>query len=104
MFSKHMDYFPAFKYSKLPGVIQEAVVLFHSQRPDNEFLSGFRISDDVSRRFSEFVKNIQSANGDKQKARVAAEKFKNTYWYYVLFSSPLVTKIQVETRPSEANY
>lgn len=103
-FSKHMEYFPKTGYKKLPLVIEEAVILFLSQRPDNEFLKSFSLSANTKERFNDFAKLMQSAKGDKQKARQVTEAFRECYWYYVLFSSPLVTKVQVETRPSEANY
>ena len=103
-FSKHMEYFSKAGYKKLPLVIEEAVILFLSQRPDNVFLKSFSLSASTRERFNDFAKLMQSAKGDKQKARQATEAFRESYWYYVLFSSPLVTKVQVETRPSEANY
>jgi hypothetical protein len=91
-------------YKKLPKTIEEAVVLFLSQRPDNQFLRSFRISPETVNRFREFVKVMNSAKGNKEKAKIQAAAFSNTYWYYVLFVSPVVTKVKLETKPSEANY
>lgn len=103
-FTKHINDFKSNGFNRTPVVIEEAVLLFLSQRPDNEFLKHFSVSNETRQRFTRFAKVMQGAGGDKAKARIAADEFKNTYWYYVLFTSPLVTKVKLETRPSEANY
>ncbi len=103
-FTEDMKFFNDQGYKKLPKTIEEAVVLFLSQRPDNQFLRSFRISPETFNRFREFVKAMNSGKGNKEKAKIQAAAFSNTYWYYVLFVSPVVTKVKLETKPSEANY
>lgn len=103
-FTDDMKFYNNQGYKKLPKTIEEAVVLFLSQRPDNNFLRSFHVSPETVNHFREFVKAMNSAKGDKEKAKVQAAAFSNTYWYYVLFVSPVVTKVKLETKPSEANY
>lgn len=103
-FTNDMKFYNDQGYKKLPKTIEEAVVLFLSQRPDNNFLRSFRISSETVNRFREFVKVMNSNRGNKEKAKIQASAFRNTYWYYVLFDSPVVTKVKLETKPSEANY
>ncbi len=103
-FSDDMKFYNDQGYKKLPKTIEEAVVLFLSQRPDNQFLRSFHVSPETVNRFREFVKAMNSAKGNKEKAKIQTAGFSNTYWYYVLFVSPVVTKVKLETKPSEANY
>ena len=103
-FTEDMKFYNDQGYKKLPKTIEEAVVLFLSQRPDNNFLRSFRISPETVNRFREFIKVMNSGKGNKEKAKVQTSAFRNTYWYYVLFISPVVTKVKLETKPSEANY
>ncbi len=103
-FTNDMKFYNDQGYKKLPKTIEEAIVLFLSQRPDNQFLRSFRISSETGKHFREFVKVMNSSQGNKEKAKIQAAAFRNTYWYYVLFVSPVVTKVKLETKPSEANY
>ncbi len=103
-FSKDIMHIANFNYAKLPRVIEEAIVLFASQRPENEFLKSFRISSETVERFREFASITRSNKGNIEKAKQAAIEYNDTYWYYVLFLSPLVTSIRLETRPAETNY
>ena len=103
-FTEDMNYISNYNYTKLPRVTEEAVILFLTQRPDNNVLKGFRVSSETIERFKKFVSITRANRGNREKAKLAAIEFKNTYWYYVLFLSPLVTNITLETRPAETNY
>lgn len=102
--TEDFQYIGNFKYQKLPVVLEEAVILFRSQSRNNEFLNRIRISQQTTSRFNEFAKLTSAAKGDRDKAKQATLAFKNTYWYYVLFLSPKVTNVKLETQPVEANY
>lgn len=91
-------------YKKLPVVLEEAFILFRSQERNNEFLNNIRISQETTVRFREFAKLTSASKGDREKAKLSTVNFKNTYWYYVLFLSPKVTNLKLETRPVDANY
>ena len=91
-------------YKKLPVILEEAVLIFRSQGKGNEFLNRIRISEETSKRFAEFAKLTSASKGDREKAKQATLAFRNTYWYYILFLSPKVTKLSLDTRPVDANY
>jgi hypothetical protein len=103
-FIEDMNFINEQHYQKLPTVIEEALVLFRSQRPNLEFLFRFNISKETTQRFREFAKLTSANRGDREKAKLATANYKNTYWYYVLFLSPVVTKAKLETHPLDANY
>jgi len=91
-------------YKKLPVVLEEAIIIFKSQGKDNAFLNSVRISESTTNRFREFAKLTSASKGDREKAKQATLAYKNTYWYYVLFLSPKVTKVTLNTQAVEANY
>lgn len=97
-------YLGSLDYKKLPIVLEEAVILFRSQAKTKGFLNIIRISDATTKRFMEFAKLTSASKGDREKAKQATVDFKNTYWYYVLFLSPKVTNLKLETKPVDTNY
>lgn len=99
-----LKYLGSLDYKKLPVVLEEAVILFTSQAKTKGFLNIIRISDATTKRFREFAKLTSAAKGDREKAKQATVDFKNTYWYYVLFLSPKVTNLKLETKPVDTNY
>lgn len=103
-FLEDMEYFPAFRYPQIPTVLEEAIVLFRSQRPNVTELLQYRISPETIKRFKEFASLTSANRGNREKARQATVAYKNTYWYYVLFLSPLVTNVKLETQAVDANY
>lgn len=102
--TEDLKFIGQFKYEKLPAALEEAIILFRTQVKNNELFNLIRISDSTSERFREFAKLTSAAKGDREKAKQATSAFKNTYWYYVLFLSPRVTNLKLETKPVDANY
>ena len=91
-------------YKKLPVVLEEAIILFRSQGKSSEFLKSIRISESTTERFSQFAKLTSASKGDREKAKQATLAFRHTYWYYILFLSPKVTNLKLDTKPVDANY
>ncbi len=102
--TEDFKYISNFKYDKLPAALEEAIILFRTQGKTNELFNRIRISESTTERFREFAKLTSAAKGDREKAKIATQAFKNTYWYYVLFVSPRVTNLKLETKPVDANY
>ena len=102
--TEDFKYISNFKYDKLPAALEEAIILFRTQGKANELFNRIRISESTTERFREFAKLTSAAKGDREKAKIATQAFKNTYWYYVLFLSPRVTNLKLETKPVDANY
>jgi hypothetical protein len=103
-FSADFKYINQFKYKKIPVIIEEAVLIFRSQGKGNEVLRQMRISEETVKRFREFAKLTSDSKGDRERAKRATMAYRNTYWYYVLFLSPKVTNLKLDTKPVEANY
>lgn len=103
-FINDLKYIDGLNYKKIPVIIEEAVVLFRSQGKNYDELNRIRVSDSTLQRFREFAKLTSASKGDREKAKQATLAFSNTYWYYVLFLSPKVTNLKLETRPVDANY
>ncbi len=91
-------------YQKLPVALEEAIILFKSQGKTSGILNTVKVSESTTERFREFAKLTSASKGDRERAKLATAAFKNTYWYYVLFLSPKVTNLKLETRPVDANY
>lgn len=102
--TEDLKYIENFKYEKLPTALEEAIILYQTQLKNNELFNRIRISVPTTERFREFAKLTSAAKGNREKAKQATIAFKNTYWYYVLFLSPRVTNLKLETKPVEANY
>jgi hypothetical protein len=102
--TEDLKYINQLNYKKLPVALEEAIILYRSQGKNNEFFNRIKISDPTTERFREFAKLTSAAKGDREKAKQATLAYKNTYWYYVLFLSPRVTKLKLDTRPVDANY
>ncbi|MDO8952786.1 MAG: DUF6057 family protein [Draconibacterium sp.] len=102
--TEDLKYLNQFNYNKLPVALEEAVILFRSQGKNYELLNQIKISDATTKRFREFAKLTSASKGDREKAKQATQAYKNTYWYYVLFLSPKVTNLKLDTKPVDANY
>lgn len=103
-FIEDLSLLPHFDYTVLPRVIEEAVLIFRTQRPDIPELKVPGVSNQTVERFRKFVSLTNQNKGNPEKAKLATAEFKDTYWYFMLFLSPLVTNVKVETRPVNANY
>jgi transglutaminase-like putative cysteine protease len=102
--TEDLKYINQLNYKKLPVALEEAIILYRSQGKNNEFFNRIKISDPTTERFREFAKLTSAAKGDREKAKQATQAYRNTYWYYVLFLSPKVTKLKLDTQPVDANY
>lgn len=84
-------YIPGFRkfgYEKLPRAVEEAMIIYFAQtRAPSILLAGYSISEQTRQEFREFGKLVAGA-GDRLSAMPQVAKYRNTYWYYVMFSSP----------------
>ena len=103
-FIEDMKFIYPLNYKKLPVILEEAVVLYRSLRPNIEFLNKIRISATTMERFNQFAMLNNANKGDKRKAKQATLSYKNTYWYYVLFLSPVVTNVKIVAVPADASH
>ncbi len=86
---------PQFKqqgHERFPKAVEEALMIYLSRSGSNpSVLSNYAISKNTVEEFKDFSSLI--ANLDSRAERMKkVSKYKNTYWYYILFSSPYATK------------
>ncbi len=98
-FLKGLTYIKNFKYKKIPSVIEQAIILSATTNPDLKYLRKIKISAKVKQQFKEFSLIMKKYKQNNEAKRNAMQKFKNTYWYYILFLSPRVTKNKVILEP-----
>ncbi len=79
-------------FEKFPIAVEEALMIYLARTGTSlSSLTDYSISKSTLERFNDFSKLI--ANVDSQAERMKrVSKYKNTYWYYILFSSPYASK------------
>lgn len=87
-------------YSKMPKAYEEAIILFKTQHPEHP-LATAKISEYTFNDFKQFSTILASAKGKKDRVRPTLYKYSDTYWYYVIYLSPVVTKNQLKTREAQ---
>jgi hypothetical protein len=80
-------------YRKLPKVYEHAILMYMSQVKK---LLNIRLSKISQTEFDDFIRIFHDSNNDKDIARPYLEKYKNTYMYYVIYNSPLVTGLTLQ--------
>jgi len=71
-----------FAYAKLPKAVEEAMLIYAtSKKADLRWLKGYSASPKTLEDFRDLSK-LMSGKEDR------AVKYENTYWYYLLFTSP----------------
>jgi hypothetical protein len=90
----HLPGFRHFGYEKLPRAVEEAVLIYLA-RTNTEALpmAGFTISQETIEEFRDFSELMVSTK-NKAEGVKKVSKYRNTYWYYVLISSPYASKKQ----------
>ncbi|MFH0758351.1 MAG: DUF6057 family protein [Bacteroidota bacterium] len=83
---------PTFKrlgYTRLPRLVEEAMLLYLELTHDTEFdFQGYQISKEALQDFKDFSLAVQKAGG-KAKAKNAVQAYNHTFWYYIMYNSPL---------------
>jgi hypothetical protein len=101
MFSDYLEEYKLL-YNNIPLSFQYATIIYVIKyKPVN--LPKIELSENAKNTFLEFNKINNEYKGDKYAASAAlSKKYRNTYLYYLLFDSPLVTKNSLKVR--EENY
>jgi hypothetical protein len=97
LFMKNLYQIGNFNYKKMPKSFEEAIILFAIQKPDGK-ISNYQISKGTQENLKDFRTILASAKGNKELARHMLAKYSGTYWYYLAYLSPYVTKNQIKTR------
>jgi hypothetical protein len=96
------QYYPLgrkFKYDKFPKIFQEALILYaYDLNRQGKKLNNIRFDKGIASQFNEYLSVLQKCGGDKNTARPLLEKkFWNTYWFYILYNSPVTNKSKIVT-------
>ena len=84
----HLPGFRKFGYEKIQRAVEEAMLIYLARtQSDKLSIPGYPISQETMNDFMDFNKRMLSSERKSEQMRNVA-KYKNTYWYYILFSSP----------------
>jgi tetratricopeptide (TPR) repeat protein len=89
-------------YKQPPKLYQEAILMYNYSVAENQNLISHKVSPEVANSFRIVIQTMNN-NKDKEIAKSLLGEFSNTYMYYVLYNSPLVTNFQL-TRDSSIGY
>jgi hypothetical protein len=79
-------------FEKFPRAVEEALMIYVARTNDpNQNLRNYSISSGTVERFKEF-NSLASETESKAERMKVLSKYKDTYWYYLLFSSPYASK------------
>ena len=84
-------------YKKMPTIFQEALVLLaYDLRTKGQTVGNQYFDQGIVSQFNEYLSVLKQFNGDKDLAKSTLEKqFANTYWYYILYNSPVTNKSKI---------
>lgn len=86
---------PEFKnhgHEAFPRAVEEALMIYVARSgKQTSILSDYGISKTTVEDFKDFNKLLGSAEGKVERMKKVS-KYKNTYWFYILFSSPYANK------------
>jgi hypothetical protein len=96
-FMKNLEMMNNYGYAKIPKSFEEAILLYMTKKQENtlpkEMISGY-----TTENFKDFSKILANAKGKKEYAQSALYRYSDSYWYYIIYLSPIVTKNQLKIR------
>jgi len=79
-------------HEKLPKALEEALVIYLAKTGRNIYgMDDYPISERTVERFTDFSKLVEKGRNRAERMAMVS-KYKNTYWYYIVFSSPYAAK------------
>lgn len=85
-------------YSEVPALFEDAILIYF-YGTDKTKIDGLKISVRAKNALSDYLKILKQYNNDKNAARSSlAGLYGDTYFYYLMYNSPEVTKIKYEVR------
>ncbi len=84
----YLSKFELFGYKKLPKAVEEAMLIYAtSPKADLQLLEGYSTNQKTLEEFRGLT-TLMSGSGGKAEKMLNASVYRNTYWYYLLFTSP----------------
>lgn len=88
----HLPGFRKFGYENLPRAVEEALLIYLARtNTDTLPMAGYSIRQETIEEFRDFSNLMVSAQSMAERVKKVS-KYRNTYWYYVLISSPYASK------------
>jgi hypothetical protein len=76
-------------YTRLPRLVEEALLLYMELTNNSGFdFQGYQISKQALQDFKDFSVAVQKAGGLTM-AKNAVQQYNQTFWYYIMYNSPL---------------
>jgi hypothetical protein len=90
-------------YKTMPRIFQEAIMLYAVKSGIfNNNLKELRVTNECFNDFAEFTKiRMQYKNDPIGAQGLLSRTYSHTYWYYILYDSPLITKAELKFREAE---
>jgi hypothetical protein len=101
---ENLHYLSELNYKKIPRHIEEAILLYVLfQKGKSIQLKPYRISNITAQRFNRYnhILYNKHKNDIKDAQKDLALYFKNTFWYYLHYISPITTKKEIKERSLE---
>ena len=84
--------FRKFGYEMLPRAVEEAMLIYVAKKPEeSQLMEGYSVRMKTLEEFRDFSNLVSKGESRAEKINNAS-KYKNTYWYYIMFSSPYASK------------
>jgi len=94
----NLDKFKEFGYRKYPRHIEEALLLYSILAPSRKINIEYKINPNTVEEFKQFNVILSKCGSEAEAKSLLEKKFSNTYWYYVRFLNPKVTKSELKRR------
>ncbi len=98
-FYKQLTYLANMHYTKIPKTYQEALMIYYVKNDIDKNKFEFPIDNNTQNRFLAFNKLLYNYRDNPEVAKnVLGEGFRNSYWYYIRYDSPLSTHRSLKKR------
>jgi len=88
-----------FDYNKIPKTYQQAILFLYMSKKVNPLTQTYKLSKETMQQFENFNKILVDYKMNKVLAQNDLKKyFSDTYWYYLAYDSPMITKRKVKKR------
>jgi len=88
----HLSDFEKHGFDQFPRAVEEALMIYVARTKDpSHILRNYSISSGTVERFKDFNSLVSNVESKAERMKVLS-KYKDTYWFYILFSSPYASK------------
>jgi hypothetical protein len=85
-------------YINIPQVYEQAILMYMSI---SKKMLNYKISNETLNVYKDFIKTFREYKNDKNLAKPMLSNYTNTYLYYVIYNSPIVTGAELKRRSKQ---